>query len=152
MVPFIPMSGNKLVSHEVQQLGPAVLLQGLALKDTRSLITRAVREIRRQDGIIAPPRLTILLEALERAISAEHPSPPGRTDTPDITDTPFLDEQLLIGSSEAANILGISSRQAQRLAITLGGKRSASRCWTYSRLEVEAYLQQRERELNEHTD
>ncbi|WP_157695085.1 hypothetical protein [Nakamurella panacisegetis] len=130
---------------EVQQFGPAIVITGLALLDARRLITRGIQAGRR-DGIQPHPRLQRLMAALDDALEADAVSRNGHHDVAETDPLPALaaaPDQ--IGTREAANILGLSSRQVQRIARSLEGHRTPSRHWTFDRTAVEAYGYEYER-------
>lgn len=124
----------------VQRLGSAVLLQGGALMDVRSLLKIGLRYAHSRDGIATPPRLLAIVAALDEA--AEQLQQKSRTrpcDTTSAVPQPHSVRPDDIGTREAATILGTTRRQVQRLAQTLDGTRLASGAFVFRRSAVEAY-------------
>ena len=130
---------------EVQQLGAAVLLSGLALFDVHRFLVRGITEVKRQDGISPHPRLLHLVDAIKAARAAgEVMARNGQRDVADDThQSDWVKDRKDIGTTTAAQILGLSSRQVQRIARSLGGRQSPSGTWIFERLAVEAYGHER---------
>jgi len=130
--------------NAVEVIGPAVILQGLALLDTRALVIRGIKDVQRMDGITPHPRLLALVSAIDAAIIAGEASDQRHPDPPRVSLEGICGEQSeIIGTRQAAQILGTSARQVQRIAASLNGYRLPSRCWTFSKLDVQSYLEQR---------
>jgi hypothetical protein len=113
--------------------GTAVL-HGQALAETSRLISWAVKELRRRDGIHAP-RLT-RLEAVLRTEAAASLTVNGHAVGP--TDGAVVAFRTdLITTEEVAPIMRLSERQIRRRAVELGGRQVAGR-WLFDPVIVAA--------------
>ena len=129
----------------VQRLGAAVLLQGPALAEVAYLASLGLRHRAAVDG--APPSvrqrqlLRILADAAEASLALP-PTPGGHADLaagPDLEESMFVG---MVGTAEAASVLGVSPRHVRRLARSLDGRRVKG-AWTFDRHAVVAYATQR---------
>ena len=96
-------------------LGPAVLVDGDTLPTLRWCVAVAVRE-KRRNGTRPGPILAALDQAAAQAMTASRQS-----DIPEPAPRPHSDQWL--STEQVADRLGISRRQAQRLAGTLDARR-----------------------------
>ena len=96
-------------------LGPAVLIDGDTLPTLRWAVAVAVRE-KRRNGTRPGPILAALDHAAAQAMTAAR-----LADIPEPAPRPHSDQWLTTG--QVAQRLGISRRQAQRLAGTLDARR-----------------------------
>lgn len=121
----------------IQRLGSAVLLQGPALAAARYAVGIAQRG-RRSNGYAPSPTLTELEQALEAA--------EGRADVliipADAVSKSALAEP--ISTTEAARILGRSTRQVRRIAVSLDGHRIGG-AWWFDRQTVIDYRNEQNR-------
>ncbi|UGQ58967.1 hypothetical protein LSF60_05495 [Rhodococcus pyridinivorans] len=121
----------------MQVLGSALLLQGSSvlyvLRALKALIRAHARE-----QIAPPPEVLALLNACQAAVEHLETLSDSRHD--DTTSALVQqDSSQHIGTKEAAAMLGVTQRQAQRLAPTLEGRRLASGAWVFDRDTVAAY-------------
>lgn len=126
----------------LQQLGPAIVLQGLALADVRRCIVTA-QDVSSGDGIGPPARLRQLVAAIDAALAVtERPA----ADTADVREEAVGagSDHEEIGSEEAARILRRDPRTVRRLAADLGGRRSPAGGWLFHRSTVTAYAATRD--------
>ena len=124
----------------VQRLGGSVLLQGAALLDARNLVVQGLRAAQR-NGIAPNDRVLSLAQALT---DAAHMSETRHDDTLSAVPVAESFTTTQIGTKEAAQMLGCTQRQAQRLATDLDGRQLASRAWLFDRDTVCAYRLARE--------
>lgn len=135
----------------LQRLGDAVLLQGAALLQCRALVFRAVRESSKRDGIVPSANTRDLLQVLDEAASAyqkcRQMSPIRHGDMDIRPDMEGCDTEELvgIGTATVAQILGITVRQAQRLASRLGAQKTLSGSLSFDRVAVLEYQKLRQR-------
>jgi hypothetical protein len=127
----------------VQVLGAAVLFQGPAVLDQLAASGAMIRELK-ASGMQVPPRVLEEQRALAVAAAAirgqQQPvSHPRQHDTTFDAAQQDSTSTVQIGTREAAQILGVTSRQVQRLAATLDGRRLANGHLIFDRLAVEAY-------------
>ena len=135
-------SGRPLLPA-VQVLGPAVQLPGPAVLE----VLRALRtheHALRANGTQAPPSLLALQRAFAIASSviqgqAEPMSHPRQRDATSDAAQQHSTSEAQIGSREAAELLGVTTRQVQRLATTLDGRRLSNGHLIFDRLAVQAY-------------
>lgn len=122
----------------VQVLGAGLVLQGSAVLNTLRAVKSLIRAHQREQ-IAPPPEVVALLRACERA--AENLTAMSESRQCDTTSTLAQQDSSSqhIGTKEAAAMLGVTQRQAQRLAATLDGRRLASRAWVFDRDAVAAY-------------
>ena len=122
----------------VLSLTGSVLLTGPALTDAYYLVAAGIRYTR-HNGHPIPARFETLLTVIgeQRAKSQ-----PGQCDTLTPAPRQHCETEELIGSQQAADILGVSKRQTQRLAADLDG-RLAGGHWVFDKKAVEAYAAQR---------
>lgn len=142
-------AGGRLVKPpesvpEVQQLGTAVLVQGVAVADLTYLVRLGLRYRAQVDGAQPSLRHRRLHAALvDAAVSAE----PVRTERErgrghaDVPEPVSLPESTL-STAEAAQQLGIVPRQVRRLSDELGG-RLVRGAWRYDTAAVHAEAQRR---------
>lgn len=125
----------------LQRLGAAVLLQGPVLQQCRALVTKAVREASRRDGIPPSPMTRDLLQALSEACEMQPMSLARQGDTENSRPLEEYEVELGIGSQEASDLLGVSRRQIQRLADAgkLESRRSTNGALVFDRAEVVTY-------------
>jgi hypothetical protein len=126
----------------VQQLGSAVLLQGLAVVDVYRLVALGLQVVRQRDGITPPTRL----RALERTLAAaseefRRVSPPRHDDVAPAAEVALSDPVRRLTTAQAAVILGLSVRQVQRLAPDIGTR--CGRVFVLDQGAVEAYAAER---------
>ncbi len=95
----------------------------------------------KRSGKSAPPVLTELYHAAAAAYSQV--SEGGRGDGPEQTGVQSLSPTELIGTAEAADILGLTQRQIRRLGSTLDGEQMANGSWVFQRVAVEDYREAR---------
>ncbi|MCU1613518.1 MAG: hypothetical protein JWO98_1058 [Frankiales bacterium] len=127
----------------VQLLGSAVLLRGPAVLHVQRLVEVGIRETHRRDGIRPSLGLVDVLQALTTAADALRMSGSGHDDVARGDDSAQSEMTAPIGTREAAVLLGITPRQTQRIARSLGGHRAPGGAWTFARDEVEAYANYR---------
>ena len=103
-----------------------------------SLVNGAER-IARRDGIRLSPQLAYLREVL-RVVAVNGHADVHNEGIP----APWNEDE--IDTQEAAEMLGVSSRQARRIVASgsLGATRRRGRMWLVSKAEVAAYVTQRE--------
>jgi hypothetical protein len=119
------------VGREVEQLGTAVLLRGLAVKRLY-LLAHAGLDSATAAGV--PERLCReLLDAMRAATAEQHV---GRDHVRSSTRRPELSRDQYIGTAEAAKLLGVGERHVRRLAPQLGRRRGG--CWHLDRAAVQA--------------
>lgn len=128
----------------IHRSGDVVLLQGPALVQCRALVFKAVRDSSRCDGISPSPTTRDLLQALDEAMTELRKNGSMSLErheqalaTPIVKDSDI--EQIWISTATAATILGVSVRQAQRLAEVLGAKRFFGRSLSFDRATVMDY-------------
>jgi hypothetical protein len=130
-------------SPEVQCLGDAVVIRGMAALDVYRLLTEGIAAVRRRDAIEPNDRLLRTVAALKAAsLQASSAS----TDIADVrrSATPaMLRTGKALGLEEVARMLGVGPRHARRLAPTLGGVRVATRGrpWRFDEGLVRAYIE-----------
>ncbi|MDV8022006.1 hypothetical protein [Rhodococcus sp. IEGM 1330] len=135
-----PISSVFYPSPPVQTLGDAVLIQGEAL----ALVQRAVEIMHARNS---GRRSSLVFDTLRRRLghamdvqaamsSTRHDDTTLQESEPDSV----LTEQ--IGTRAAAEILGLTQRQCQRLVIELGGARCSGR-WMFTRDAVHALKAER---------
>jgi hypothetical protein len=125
----------------VQVLGGAVLLRGPAVLDALNLVALGVRETRRRDGIEPSPGLQTLIAGLAAAadqVRAQAMSDAGHRDVAEQANRAQSAALQRVGTREAAQMLGLTTRQTQRLAAELGGSRGPGHAWTFDLGVVEA--------------
>lgn len=135
---------NVLPAPPVQRLGTAVLLQGGAVLDVLALADRGIRLTTRVDGINPPARVLELLDVLRQAAADLRDGTAQRRQAAVAELADRTDSTAWIGSEEAAELLGLSVRQVQRLASSLEAVRGPGRVWLFDPLTVEAYAADRE--------
>jgi hypothetical protein len=128
----------------VQVLGSAVLLQGPAVLDQLAATGALIRELK-ASGMQVPARVLDEQRALAVAASVIRGQqvPVSVPRQRDATSGPSPSEStstVHIGTREAAEMLGVSQRHAQRIASSIGGEQLPNRRFTFDRLAVEAYL------------
>lgn len=121
----------------LQRLGPAVLLQNIAVQDAYYLLSAGLRATRR-GGVAVPGRFLQLQAELASAAAEVRASADGHNDVaPPVAQAQSTCEDS-IGTREAANALQLSPRQVQRIARDLDG-RFVGGCWVFDRLAVHSY-------------
>ena len=118
----------------VQRLGDAVLIQGRALPTLTHLALLGARERARRGGVEPGGAVREWLQLLADASHARHDGV--------VADDESAESALLepIGAKEAATMLGIGVRQAQRIARSIGGRRCPGGAWEFERGAVVAYI------------
>lgn len=127
----------------VQILGDSVLMRGPAVLDQLAAMGALVRELKRS-GLQVPPRILdqqlafalttkVIRDKQEPTSQVRHRDATSEASQQDLTST------VQIGTREAAQMLGVTPRQVQRLAATLDGRRLANGHLIFDRLAVEAY-------------
>jgi hypothetical protein len=130
-----------MTAPDVVGVSHGVLLQGQALIEASRLISWAVKELRRRDGIHAP-RLD-RLEAVLRAEATASTAAGGHAIGPaDGTAAAFTQD--LMSTEEVAEAMGISTRHVTRQAAQLGGRKIAG-VWAFDPVIVHAAATERER-------
>lgn len=115
------------------RLGPAVVLQGNALRGVFMLCVIAIRK-REREGIKPSASDRKLLAELELATRANQPERPDEVAVKPIPAT------YLVDTAGAAEILGCSRRHVQRIARSLDGQRSRpGNTWVFDKRIVVAY-------------
>lgn len=115
-----------MTTPPIQRLAPKVLLLTGDAVDALAYAATVAQRARQRNGLPASRALAALLTAA------------GQQDTPE---TPALEtEPEWITTEEAARMLGVSNRQARRLAPALGGRLTGGR-WLLDRRAVEEHTQ-----------
>lgn len=104
---------------EVELLGSAVLLRGPIVAEVRRLLALGIRDAVRRDGLRPPARALRLLAVLDAAAGV-------RADVRPLPDPPGPRTVDSMSTREVAETLGLSDRQARRLADRLGGIRTTA--------------------------
>jgi hypothetical protein len=133
---------------EVQVLGTHVVLGGATLLDVSRLLRLGLQVVQSRDGINAPARVQQAVVAFEVAVDRSQRLRRG-SDAPDMADvrgraTSEGSGSPLVGSSEVAELSGLSIRQAQRLIVTLGGTRNHAGHLRIDRRVLEQHLAEQE--------
>jgi len=126
----------------VQRLGSAVLLQGPAVVDVWHLVALGVRAARRDGiGLARVDHLQAVLAAAAAEVRAT--SGTGQCDVAQVPARATCDPSEPLSTREAADLLGLSTRQTQRMARTLDARQLRSGVYIYDRTAVDAYLIER---------
>ncbi len=134
------MSGDQ--APAVQQLGSAVLLQGPAVVDVWRLVALGVRAAHRDGiGLARVDHLQAVLAAAAAEVRAT--SGTGQCDVAQVPARATCDPSEPLSTREAANLLGLSPRQTQRMARTLDAHQLRSGRLIFDRGAVDAYLIER---------
>jgi len=128
---------------EVQILGENLLFRGGGVLEVLAGFNSRVREVRAY-GAQPSPRLLGMQRAAAVAAhgilgQAELMSHPRQRDTTSTDVQQDSTQTVHIGTKEAAQMLGVTQRQAQRLAATLDGRQLANGHLVFDRLTVQAY-------------
>jgi hypothetical protein len=122
-------------------LGSAVLIEGEeALRYLKFAQLALVRKLER-DGLKPHPELTAIADATCAALQSM--SQVGQVDGSDEVVAQECSPDELIGTVEAAQILGVTRRQAVRLARSLDGQQLPNGTWVFRRGAVEDYRKAR---------
>lgn len=122
--------------------GSAILLQRLAVLDAYYLISVGLRATRR-NGAEPPVRMRALQQALSLAAEqVRSTSAPGHHDVAPPRGGAGCSTGDEIGTTTAATVLGLSTRQVQRLAADLDGRRVGGR-WVFDQAAVHSYRHHR---------
>lgn len=105
-------------SEAVQRVDGAILLQGSVLAEVRWVLQVGVREIWRRDCIPPSARVTHLLRDLQELAAA-----PGNAEVRLPADREALITEARISTAEAADLLGMGSRQVRNIQDRLGGRK-----------------------------
>jgi len=133
----------------VQQLGSAVLLQGPAVVDVWHLVALGVRAAQRDGiGLARVDHLQAVLAAAAAEVRAT--SGTGQCDVAQVPARATCDPSEPLTTREAAAMLGLSTRQTQRMARTLGARQLRSGVYVYDRGAVDAYLIERNHHEGHH--
>jgi hypothetical protein len=112
------------------------LLRGAVIIDSWRVVSSAIRNAKRRDGLNPPARLITLERLLAR--EAQLATAFGRLDVPGSTSLPpFPQDVEVIDATEAGRLLGLSGRQVRQLARELGGRKVAGR-WAFDSMIVAA--------------
>ena len=127
----------------VQVLGSAVLLQEEAVLQVLTALGVYERSLK-ANGAQPSPRLLGLQRAFALAALAVHAqngdvSQVRQRDATLDASQPDSTQTAQIGTREAAQMLGVTTRQVQRLAATLDGRRLANGHIIFDRLAVQSY-------------
>jgi len=126
----------------VQRLGSAVLLQGPAVVDVWHLVALGVRAARRDGiGLARVDHLQAVLAAAAAEVRAT--SGTGQCDVAEVPARATCDPSEPLSTREAADLLGLSPRQTQRMARTLDAHQLRSGRLIFDRGAVDAYLIER---------
>ncbi len=126
----------------VQRFGRVVLLQGPAVVDVWHLVALGVRAAHR-DGI-ALARVAHLQGVLAAAAAeVRAASECGHCDVAQVPARATCDPSEPLSTREAADLLGLSPRQTQRMARTLEARQLRSGRLIFDRGAVDAYLIER---------
>lgn len=117
-------------SPEVELLGDAVLLRRPIVAEVRRLLALGIRDAVRRDGLRPPARALHLLATLAAADSV-------RADVRPLPDSPATPTVHTMTTAQAARQLGLSTRQARRLADQLGAIRTTAG-WRFGAEQVRA--------------
>lgn len=130
---------------EVQVLGDAVLIRGLAALETYRILGPSVARTAAVDAIAPNPRVRLIMAGVKAAaetVAAQRKS--DIADTSDVRDQPStaqLRTGEVIGLADVARMLGLGERQARRRATELGGWRTSPRSpWKFDRGLVTTYM------------
>ncbi len=126
----------------VQRLGSAVLLQGPAVVDVWHLVALGVRAARR-DGIGLARVDHLQAELAAAAAEVRATSGTGQCDVAQVPARATCDPSEPLSTREAADLLGLSPRQTQRMARTLDAHQLRSGRLIFDRGAVDAYLIER---------
>jgi hypothetical protein len=129
-------AGNAVTVQRMD--GGTVILQGITVIRCAAMVDRGVRAARR-DGIAPSPDITALAEVLTAA--ARHVMQ-RQHDVVQVSTPQRSDQE--IGSAQAAAILHLGIRQVQRIARSLGGRRTPSGTWAFDSDTVTAYALERQ--------
>ncbi len=132
-----------MTTPPVLVLGSSVLLSGQAVADALGLAVLGSR-VAARDGIGTPPRVRVLVGALKDALKAQG-RPGGHADVRDEAESAESDSR--VTTSDAARVLGLSTRQVRRLAFPLAGVRGPGG-WTYSAEALAAYAARRQEQAS----
>jgi hypothetical protein len=119
----------------------ALLVQGAAVLDLHYLVRLGLRARNAVDGSAPSVHHLRLLQALTD-IAGTHVRSPGRADVREVPD--LSESEMLMGTGEAADRLGITSRSIRRLAPELGGQKVKG-AWRLDAALVDAAALRRER-------
>ncbi len=122
----------------------AVILDGQVVPIVAQLVHRALEE-RRRDGAVALP----LVDAVERRLleAAALMSAGGHADVRELgVSRDSHRAGGAVGTAEVGRLLGLSARQAQRLALRVGAQRGPRGTWLFDRADVEALMAERNRD------
>ena len=126
----------------VQRLGSAVLLQGPAVVDVWHLVALGVRAARRDGiGLARVDHLQAVLAAAAAEVRAT--SGTGQCDVAQVPARATCNPSEPLSTREAADLLGLSPRQTQRIARTLAARQLRSGRLIFDRGAVDAYLIER---------
>ncbi len=126
----------------VQRLGSAVLLQGPAVVDVWHLVALGVRAAQRDGiGLARVDHLQAVLAAAAAEVRAT--SGTGQCDVAQVPARATCDPSEPLSTREAADLLGLSPRQTQRMARTLDAHQLRSGRLIFDRGAVDAYLIER---------
>ena len=157
------LAATNVTAPAVQRLGSAVLLQGPALAEVLHLVALGARERERRNGLPASRRLRDLLAVLAETVAEDElVSPlsdrqyacsdmvPRHRDIHERDDSADFDTSVMrrheISTGEVAEVLGVSQRQVQRLASSIGSRRAPSGRLVFDGLAVQAYAATRKEE------
>jgi hypothetical protein len=126
----------------VQRLGSAVLLQGSVVRDAAYLVAVGIRALKARDGIGPTPTWLELHRELKTAAGVS--SANGTGSRVGAADLASLSAEV-IGTAEAAGLLGVTERQMRKLASRFGGAR-AGRVHLFDRDAIEAEAHRRDEE------
>jgi hypothetical protein len=128
--------------RSVRRLGPALLVEGVAVLELRALVEMGVK-LAGRDGI-RPSRNTehlrrVIAETADAVVSGHADV---RVDVIRASSNHQHDSE--IKTSEVARMTGLSERQARRLTSDLGGRKTRSGPWLIQRALIEAHLIERQ--------
>jgi len=136
----VAYEGERIVTvPAVQRFGSVVLLQGPAVVDAWQLVALGVRAAKR-DGI-ALARVAVLQGVLAAAAAeVRAASECGHGDVAQLPVGALSDPSEPLATREVATMLGLSTRQTQRMARTLDARQLRSGRLLFDRGAVESYL------------
>lgn len=137
------------VSPPAQLLGDTAAIRGAAAIDAYRLIVRGINDAQRTDGIAPSPRLLQLVAVLKAAADQARPvSEVGHADVREEVKGTKSSVGKRVEVGEAAQMLGVGSRQTRRLAPSIGGHKSQSGIWSFEVAAIESYIADRDERHN----
>ena len=135
--------GGSVPMPDVIDLGNGLLFMGAGILEVQAAFNSRVREVKRNGATPSPRVEWIQLKsalAAQRILDQAKPmSHPRQRDATSNAAQQHSTSPAQIGSREAAHLLGVTTRQVQRLAASLEGHRLANGHYIFDRSTVQAY-------------